>query len=782
MRARPTLLMLVALALPVNAATNDNDVEWDGVSHIYWLDRAPRCPVEGESFTVLFQVYHFDITDARVFVDADVDTWVDASFVENKGVYDVWAATVPATAPTGALTYWIELTDGSDTDYLGPAGMSETPPTDGWWLDFATLEHAPLGATPTSDGGAVFRVWAPGSAVCYLRGDFNGWSLSDPMTKYGDTFIRRVQGPIAPGDEYKYMFSGSHWNTDARGRAMNPSDNNNTIFVDPDAYAWSDADFVPPAFEEMIIYELHVGTFSGRGDGLNRMGAYRDIVDEHLDHLVSLGVNVVELMPITEFDYHESWGYNPINHWAPEHAYGSPEDLKYVIDTLHANGIAVLFDIVYNHFSYGGNFMWYYDGTQIYFDSPAVQTPWGSQAALWKPEVRDYFIENVELWLEEYHGDGFRMDATRFMRDNWMFPDGYPEGWTLMQEINDLIDRRKAPAISIAEELPNDTGITQPTSAGGAGFDAQWHDQFGDDLRQEVFDAAFGDPEMWKIRDAIQAWDYPNKAQLVRYVESHDEADDARLAVLIDGNDPYSTWAKGRSKFMQGLTILAPGIPMFLQGGEWMEDTPFGSAWENRIDWAKATTRAPIVQFFRDVISVRKSNCGLRANAGFDIYHVNDGANVLVMHRWCDSGNDLVVVASLNNGDLYDYQIGMPQAGTWYELLNSQAVDYLGNGVGNGGSVTTLAEPYDGMPYSARLTIPQMGLLVLRYNDPPVDTRGDMNCDGQVDFDDIALFVQALSGEANWPYEDCPWLHGDCNEDGTVDFDDIAAFVGLIGG
>ena len=408
----------------------------------------------------------------------------------------------------------------------------------------------------------------------------------------------------------------------------------------------------------MVIYEMHVGTFSGLSDGLNRMGLYRDIVDTHLDDLLYLGVNAVELMPITEFDYYESWGYNPVDNWAPEEAYGTPEDLKYTIDVLHQHGIAVILDIVYNHFAASGNYLWNYDGGQIYFDSPACDTPWGAQAAFWKQEVQDYYLENILHWLTQYHVDGFRMDATSYMRD----PLGcYSEGWYLMQNINDAIDARGINKISIAEELPDNTAITNPTP-GGAGFDSQWHDRFNDDVRQEVFDASFGDPEMWRIRSAVMDSSYPAKTKLVNYVEAHDEADDARLAVVIDSGDPYSVFAKGRSKFSQGLTILAPGIPMFLQGGEWMEDIAFDSGWSNRIDWSKAVSRAPILLFFRDVIKLRKANCAFRSDAQCQYYTIlsqDESNNVLAFYR---NANDrhLVVVGSLNNSDLNNYRIGFP--------------------------------------------------------------------------------------------------------------------------
>ena len=777
-RKFPAVVLAFSL-MALLGAGHDNNVEWNGISHVGWLDRTPRCPIDGESFVVSFQAYCDDLTSARIYVDDGSSTWFDATFAYSRGLYDVWAATIPATAPAGSLEYYVEFTDGSDTDYLGPAGVSDDPPATGWILDFATLSHAPLGGTRTSDGGAVFKVWAPSPTTGTVAGEFNGWSTSaDPMTRTGDYFTGKIDTPIDDYDQYKFVFNGDHWRPDARGRSLVPDGfgGYNTRIVDPDTYTWNDAAFAIPPFEELVIYELHVGTFSGRGDGLDRMGRYRDIVDTHLDHLLYLGVNAVELMPITEFNYFESWGYNPVNHWSPEEAYGDPDDLKYVIDVLHQHGIAVLLDVVYNHFAPDGNYLWCYDTTQIYFDgncfSGACDTPWGSQAAFWKFEVQDYFADNILYWLDEYNVDGYRMDATRYMRDPLTC---YPAGWSLMREINDRIDRRKLNAISIAEELPNEPATTNPTSSGGAGFDSQWHDLYNDNVRQEIFDAAFGDPEMWRVRDALNDGAYPNKTRLVRYVESHDEAggdgtgvDDQRLAVSIDSSDPYSIWARGRSKLAQGLTMLAPGIPMFLMGGEWLEDTQFGSGWNNRIDWSKVTSRAPIVLFFRDVISLRKSNCGLRSDAPYSLYHLNESGNVIAF--WRGGGQELVIVASFDNDNYTNYDLAFPHGGTWYEILNSQATEYLGNGWGNGGSIVTSPTP----PYTASITVPQMGLLVFRHEDAPGRT-GDLDTDADTDLHDYSVLQQRT------------WQHGcgldaDLHENGRVDDVDLAALADAMTG
>ena len=769
------------MMLLLTPAANDNNVEWDGISHVQWLDCRPVCPVNGEAFQVRFQAYQFDLTSARVVVDDGTVHYYDAYWVEDRGPYAVWAADVSATAAS-SLSYYIELTDGTDTDYYSVSGMSDGPPTDGGFVvDFDTLSHAPYGATRVSPGGVVFKVWAPDAGTAAVAGEFNGWSTTaNPMTRHGADFVAYV--PSA-GDrqQFKYVFNGNNWKPDARAKSLNPSDNYNTHIEDAFRYGWASGDFTPPAPEDMIVYELHVGTFSGRNDPVASgaiPGTYRDVA-AHVDHFVDLGINVVEVMPITEFPWDFSAGYNPVSVWAPEWKYGTPDDLKYMIDTLHAHGIAVVFDIVWNHFSATDNYLWYYDGTQIYFDDPAVDTPWGSQADFDRAEVRDYFLDSTLYWLEEFRADGFRMDATSYMA---LYQGS---GWGLMQAFNDEIDNRAVHKITMAEQLPDDPWITTPTSAGGAGFDSQWNDYFTDTLRQAIIDAAFGNTNMGAVADIIDgSGAYLSGTYVVNYLESHDEvwpdSGGQRLVKTIDTTWPHDDiYAKGRMKLGEGLTLFSPGIPLIFMGDEWLEDTDFGGgspSGADRINWDLLTQHAAIYQFFKDAIAVRKSNGALRGNAGVDVYHVNDTADVVAWHRWDLSGNEIVVIANFSNNDYAGYQIGFPQAGTWYELLNSQASEYDGNGIGNGGSVQTTGGPYDGFSQSAYVTIPQMGLLVLRYNDPPYDPcPEDLDDDGQIGLSDLAIML------ANYGSTNADPADGDLDGDGDVDLADLAQLLAVYG-
>jgi 1,4-alpha-glucan branching enzyme len=714
-------LLLIALTAasfgPAAAASNDNNVEWGGASHIAWLDRDPLCPVDGEAFTVRFQSYTDDLTSARVRVDDGTAAWTVASKTAVRGPYDVWSAPIPATA-SSALSYYVELTDGTDTDYLSVNGMTDAAPTDGGFVvDYTTLEHAPVGATPLPGGGAAFKVWSPTRTVAHVRGQFNGWGTGDSMTKVGEHFVGRVSNANV-GQMYKYYFQNVHWNTDPRARRINGGDNYNAILLNPHSYTWTVDDFDVPDFEEMVVYQLHVGTFAGLNDPYGSTpfpSRYIDVA-ARASHLAELGVNAVMLNPITEFPWDYSGGYNPITQWSPEWIYGTPDNLKYMVDTLHAHGIAVLLDIVWNHFTYDDNFLWNYDGTQIYYDTPAINTPWGDQADFDEENVRRYFLDSIHNWLGEYRMDGFRMDATEFM-------DLYQSsGWSLMVDMNNEMDKRYIDKIAIAEQLPDDASVTRPTGLGGAGYDSQYYDEFTDRLRDEIFDAAFGDPEMWKIRNIINGGgEYLSGRYVTNYFELHDECwgpDHERMVVSIDPVAPHDDeWAKGRTKLAQGLVLTAPGIPAMLQGTEWLEDAAFGTDAENRIDWSKKTTYSGIFDYYRDLITLRRLSPALRADAGVDVFHTNESGNLIAFQRYDLSGNVHVVVANFSNTDYSSYRIGLPQDGNWVEELNSQDPAYEGSGPTNPGNIDPEGISAHGFPQSTVIAIPKMSLIVLTWGE-----------------------------------------------------------------
>ncbi len=767
--------VLSLIALVALGATADNDVEWNGVSHIGHADRRPLCPIGGESFEARLQAYRGDLTGVRVRVDrADEGvSFVDAVIVDSRGPFDFWSASIPTT--TGdTLSYWFEVIDGSDTDFYSTSGMSNTTPTSGFAIDYSDLSHAPYGATMTSDGGAVFRVWAPGSTTCEILLSNNGYT-PQAIPQLGDDFVGHLNS-VPRRTQYRVRFDGTLTTTDPRARGLNPQNGLTAIVEDPFFYDWQNNDFTVPPFEELVIYQLHVGTFSGFNDPLGNTpnpARYFDVANR-AGHLAELGVNAVMLNPITEFPFDYSAGYNPITQYAPENAYGTPDQLKAMVDALHAEGIAVFLDVVWNHNSGTDNFMWNYNGTQIYFDTPEVETPWGPQLDLDHPQVRSYYLDSVLTWLEEYRMDGFRMDGTDFIN----IGEHGLSGWTLMQDLNRLADTRRPDAFIFAEQLPDDEFVTRPTDIGGAGFDSQYYDNFTDRLHHQIIAMSFGDPSMGTLAN-IQSGSgqYLSQTRAVNYVELHDEAwptsGGQRLVRTIDTTPPHDDeFAMGRTKLAQSFVMTSPGVPAMLMGTEWLESQNFGSSGpggEDRLDWSKKTTFAGIFEYYKAIVELRTTNPALRSDAGHDAYHVNDDfGNVMAWQRFDSSGNVLVMVANFSNTDFGTYRIGLPQGGTWAEILNSQSTTFLGDGPVNGRDPFEAdAQGYDGKPFSAELAVAAMGFMVLQWN-PPAICAADFNNDGVGSVLDLLDFLTA------WFAND---LDADFNDSGDVSVLDLLDFL-----
>jgi 1,4-alpha-glucan branching enzyme len=709
--------IIVAFALSAGVAVaSDNNVAWDSMSHSALSDRRPLCPMNGQTFDVLFQAARGDLTAARVAFDEGADgtgiAYANATLLSSYGPYDVWRATIPATTAT-RVSYALEYTDGSDSDYLTTLGVFDSLPSSGWWtLDYATLGHAPLGATPTTTG-TVFRVWAPGASSATVRGTFNNWTNVNALTRQGEFFVGHVVGARA-GQKYKYFFNNNLWKPDARARFLDNTDGYNGVIVDPLAYAWRAPHFSPLPREQWVVYQLHVGSFAGLNDPLgsfSRVATYREVA-ARAGHLQQLGVNAVLLNPVNEFPGNNSGGYNPVSFWAFESAHGSADDFKFMIDELHTRGIAVMLDVVWNHLSPTDNFLFTYDGTQHYFDSPAVNTPWGAQFDLDRAQVQSYLLDSAELVLGEYKMDGYRHDALAEM----VSATQWSGGQAIMRALSAVKNRRFADSHNMAEIYNNSAWNTSPS---GLNLDGQYHEAYKNAIHDAIAAAASGNPDMARLAASIDgsgAW--VEGERVFNYYELHDDAwsvnGTARAPVDIDTTFPHDDrYAKGRSKLGNGLTLFARGMPAILQGSEWLES----NSWETqKIDWAKKNTYSGIFKFYQDAIAQRTSNPALFANSPCNVYHVNDTANVLAFERYVNGGDSFVVVANFSNNAISNYQVGMPRAGTWNVIINSEDTLYQGLSQGQpAGCMAIEPTPRDGFQQLARLTLPPHGLLVLKH-------------------------------------------------------------------
>jgi 1,4-alpha-glucan branching enzyme len=543
--------------------------------------------------------------------------------------------------------------------------------------------HPGMGSLPHATGTA-FRVWAPHADAVVVTGDFDGWSGTDhPLTNEGDGYWYGDVPGAGPGQEYKFHLTrgaDTLERVDPYARQVTNSVGNGIIY-DVGAYDWQDDDFTCPPHHELVIYETHVGSFVGGKGGPGNL----DLVAGKLGYLRDLGINAIELMPLMEFAGDYSWGYNPAHIFAVESGYGGPDALKDFVKEAHHHGIAVILDVVYNHFGPSDLALWQFDGWSdnnlggIYFyNDHRARTPWGDTRPDYGREaVRRYIHDNAMMWLRDFHIDGLRFDMTPYMRSVDGTGKDIPEGWELMRWIARDVREQFPGRIMIAEDLHGDPAVTS-TGDEGACFHAQWDTHFVHPVRRAIIAADDAHRSMEEVAHAITV-DYGHPFARVIYTESHDEVANGSARVPHEINDSDSTgWAaQKRATLGAALVLTAPGIPMIFQGQEFLEDEWFRD--NVPLDWPRGEQFLDVVRLFRDLISLRRNLEGHSAGLTgrhVRLLHADDKAKLIAFQRATDHDEHAVVVANFSSEPLSGQEIGMPHAGTWALRLNSDAATY----------------------------------------------------------------------------------------------------------
>jgi 1,4-alpha-glucan branching enzyme len=573
--------------------------------------------------------------------------------------------------------------------------------------------------------GVSFAVWAPNASAVSVVGEFNQW---DPTTNpcervSGGNWLVFVEGAKA-GQGYKFWIKNGDaelLRIDPRARQVTNSVGHGVI-VD-ERFDWGDDHFVTPPFNEMVIYELHIGTFNSV-DG--SVGSFATAC-ERLSHLKELGVNAIELMPLTEFAGDYSWGYNPAHPFSVETAYGGPNELRRFVREAHRHGIAVIVDVVYNHFGPSDLDLWQFDGWSengkggIYFYNDwRSSTPWGdTRPDYGRGEVRQYIYDNAMMWLQEFRADGLRYDMTLYMRSvDGSDHNEISDGFSLAQWINREIKKNFPGKVTIAEDLQNNRFITECESLGGANFSSQWDANFVHPIRDQIIQINDELRSMNIVRAAIEHKYNLDVFQRVIYTESHDEVANGKQHVVseIDPNPTPNRYAIKRSTLGACVMMTAPGIPMLMQGQEFLRDKWFSDS--RPIDWNRCQTYSTVVLFYHDLIELRRNlkqcSAGLTGQ-NVDVFHLDDSKKVLAMHRWKDGGpgDDVVAIFKFSEFALEDYRIGFPRGGLWLLRFNGDAKVY-----GDAFDGTQLSElqaepiPSNGMPYSAVINIGAYSCLI----------------------------------------------------------------------
>jgi 1,4-alpha-glucan branching enzyme len=546
-----------------------------------------------------------------------------------------------------------------------------------------------MGAIPY-DGGTTFRVWAPNAQQVFVAGDFNGWQ----PTEIGNEFNGNFSGDIAgakPGQGYKFLIRHGNdwiWRADPRAQQMSNS-TGNSIIHDRNSYQWQhDLDFKMPPKNQTVMYEMNVDTYQSFFGG---HGNWNSAIDK-LQHLKDLGINMIELMPSAEFPGDVSWGYNPADPFAPESAFGSPDDMKHFIDLAHSMGIGVTLDVVYNHFGPSDLSMWDFDGTGypgdggIYFYNDwKQQTPWGPRPNYGRKEVQDYIVDNAMQWLGEYHLDGLRLDATSQIRsasgaDN-------PDGWNVLKRINDQAHAQWPWKRIIAEDNQNVAAITQKS---GAGFDQQWDPSFFNPVDDSVEKANDSWIDMNEVKDAILHTMDGNPFDRVVYSQSHDEVANGKSYIesMVDPSNPGSYYAKKKQTLAAALALTSAGTPMLFQGQEFNEPGSFAA--ENPLNWNNLKYFSGINQMYTDLIHLRRNwnnNTQGLSGANTNVFHVDNNNKVIAYQRWDKGGpgDDTIVIVNMSSKPMKNYDIGLPSGGDWKVRFNS---DWQGYSPDFGGTST----------------------------------------------------------------------------------------------
>ena len=642
--------------------------------------------------------------------------------------------------------------------------------------------QTPTGAEVIS-GGTTFRTWCPEAKEVYVvLHDFDiagpgGWEKNpdDLLVQDRNHFWSGFFPGVKDGDPYRFWIvgtGGEGFKRDpyARELTLHGFPNCNCLVRDPFSYQWHDSSFRTPSFNDLQVYQLHIGVFfaedvDGHDIRKDRVSKFLDVVNR-IEYLADLGINAIMPLPFQECQGTNSKGYNGSDPFSPEMDYavdvgeletyrvivnrllkkkgfdpisidqltGQINQLKAMIDLCHLYGIAVISDVVYNHAGPGFD-----DQSLRRFNrpknSPTVDGIYfqnafhagGSVFAFQDSTVRQFLIDNAWQQLEEYHVDGLRYDQVTVMDENG--------GWFFCQDLARTVRFIKPKAVQIAEYWGNQRWRAVVATPEGMGFDVGYADSFRDKVRKAIAQAAGGAGafvDLDAVRDALYGTDgIPNQWRRLQCVENHDLVDDShtgndrqpRMAALADSTNSRSWYARSRARVAMGLLLTAPGIPMIFMGQEFLEDKCWSDS-PGRSDlfiyWAglEAGDRSMVDfhRYTRDLMWLRRSQPAMRSEA-IEVFHVHNENRILAFQRWIpDVGQTVVVIIRLNETTFEDhsYVIGFPGGGHWNEIFNSDVYDnwFNSNARGNYGGIDANGPPRHGMPVSAGITIPANSILV----------------------------------------------------------------------
>jgi 1,4-alpha-glucan branching enzyme len=590
--------------------------------------------------------------------------------------------------------------------------------------------------------GVLFSVWAPSAERASVVGDFNRWDgRAHPMRVHGNGVWELFIPDLPTGIVYKYEIRGKDGSiqlkADPYGRRFELRPKTASIVEPPSTFAWNDTPWLDKraAFdwqhEPMSIYEVHLGSWQRGPEG--ELLNYRELAPMLVDHSLRLGFTHIELMPVTEHPYDKSWGYQTTGYYAPTSRFGSPDDFRWFVDHCHRNGIGVILDWVPAHFPKDAHGLGRFDGTALYeHEDPRLgeHLDWSTLIFNFgRYEVKNFLISSALFWLEEFHIDGLRVDAVASMlyldysrkAGEWApNPDGSNDNRDavrFLQSFNERVYGLFPGVVTVAEESTAWAGVTLPTSSGGLGFGFKWNmGWMNDTLRYMSSDPVY---RKWRHNELTFGLLYAFAENFVLPL-SHDEVVHGKGSILAKTpGDEWRRFAGVRAYY--GFMWGHPGKKLLFMGQEFGQTREWDDASE--LDWGllHAAPHRGLRDYVRDLNRLYRAHEALHArdceSEGFEWVVVDDAeSSVFAFLRYgADRARPMLVVCNFTPVPRHAYRLGLPRAGRWREILNSDAPVYGGSGLGNLGAILARPDGFAGFPAQADIEIPPLAALYFEF-------------------------------------------------------------------
>lgn len=588
--------------------------------------------------------------------------------------------------------------------------------------------------------GVRFAVWAPNAQRVSVVGDFNDWhGLRHPMRVRGNSGVWEL---FIPGNfahnHYKFEILDQEGTlrlkTDPFGNAFELRPQTAALISPPSTYRWQDNAWLEVRSKRqwqespMSIYEVHLASW--RRDEHGKELNYRDIAKPLADHVLQLGFTHIELMPITEYPLDASWGYQVTGYFAPSSRFGTPDDFRYLVDYMHQQGIGIILDWVPAHFPKDDHALAQFDGTALYEHADprlGEHKDWGTLIFNYgRAEVRNFLLASANYWLEEFHIDGLRVDAVASMlyldysreEGEWL-PNRYGgrenlEAVGFLRELNTLTHGRHPGTVTIAEESTAWPQVTRPASNDGLGFSMKWnmgwmHDTLDYFSRDSVYRSHHHEQLTFGLMYAF--------TENFMLPLSHDEVVHGKASLL--GKMPGDPWQKRANlRLLYAYMFTYPGTKLLFMGGEMGQEHEW--QFHDQLPWDLMNNpeHASFSLLISDLNKLYRAHPELHKNdfndAGFEWIDCDNANQSLLVFRRKHAGQDIIVALNFTPQVHHGFRLGVPEAGSYQELLNSDDESYGGSGVSSGKKHESQPVPWMQQIHSISLSLPPLGAVVLK--------------------------------------------------------------------